>query len=127
MSVETWLAEFYPQKAFEVSIEEALDHSLQKWRGALPENLTKHQLAEVPIPYSSATCALCHHYYSESCDDGTDSEQPACLDCPIVKSGQPDCSNSESAYNHAKPQTEYYKIQNPSVMIVCLEKAKEST
>lgn len=102
MSIETWKAEFYPKPADETTREEAADHSLQKWRGWLPENLERHgvsreALAEADIPYRSwTTCALCHHYDDDS-HQGDDGEY-TCPGCPLSEIGQ-NCLNKGSAYN----------------------------
>ena len=43
MSLTTWREEFYPFRATEVEPGlPSIEHSLKKWTGALPENLTKH-------------------------------------------------------------------------------------
>lgn len=77
MSFESWVKEFYPVKAEDCPREEAAAHSLQKWKGALPENLEKHgvkfegyklfdELHSINFNYSS--CALCaRNSYCSTC------------------------------------------------------------
>ena len=42
MSLTTWKKEFYPVPAKKMPLRKALEHSILKWRGALPGNLRKH-------------------------------------------------------------------------------------
>jgi hypothetical protein len=82
MSLETWKKEFYQ---YDVYSEEAegnpMLHSLNKWKGLLPNNLKRHSLiikyenwdtsledenGEV-FPVDAKTCALCQ--WSDGCDD----------------------------------------------------------
>ena len=44
MSLESWKAEFYTIPASKCPEEYAIEHSLRKWTGLLPENLDKHEL-----------------------------------------------------------------------------------
>lgn len=44
MSMQTWLDEFYPVDAKAATPADAIDHSILKWRGALPANCEKHQV-----------------------------------------------------------------------------------
>jgi hypothetical protein len=81
MSLETWKQEFYPKRATETTPEEAIQHSLTKWQGLLPENLAKHDVHidslwhvasddadEGKVALNSRTCSLClHHYRSNGC------------------------------------------------------------
>lgn len=70
MSEQTWLEEFYPIPALEAAKQGervALEHSIQKWKGATGENLAKHGLQDTPrvalVGYDDG-CALCvlHNY-----------------------------------------------------------------
>lgn len=84
MSIKTWKKEFYPIPANETSKEDAVKHSLQKWKGLLPENLIKHRLhlskgnsyviqeykAHRFYVVSTDTCSLCHHFkIGENCSN----------------------------------------------------------
>jgi hypothetical protein len=64
MSQETWRAEFYPIEASRVPSEDAVAHSLQKWRGLTKANLRKHRLSESPILVDGSTCAMCQCFYN---------------------------------------------------------------
>lgn len=46
MSLKTWMEEFYPSDATDAisSDLEAIEHSLQKWKGAVKENVERHGL-----------------------------------------------------------------------------------
>lgn len=72
MSHESWKAEFYPVDARAVgdNVKLAIDHSILKWQGLLPENLAKHGLTvgggallddgyTEGLCISAKTCALC--------------------------------------------------------------------
>lgn len=123
MSLKSWLEEFYPVPASEVSKEDALEHSIQKWNGLLPENLEKHQVSyrweEVqswnenelfyPLSISSTSCALCQHWYDEN---------KGCPECPLVKAGHICCEEFGSAWRD--------RYNNPARMIAELENSRES-
>lgn len=120
--IETWKAEFYPQEASKVPIENAVAHSLQKWRGLTEENLTKHNLkhnstsgfhirrrggAEPKVfTVDSGSCALCVYYYSDKTN---------CRACPLVKHLGARCDESGQPFNT------YIKNGDPSPMIAALE------
>ena len=124
MSLKTWKKEFYPKSAKRTKISEAVEHSLQKWRGILPDNLKKHGLErdinridEVAPPadrYGSLylrpyvnnrpdfrlddeTCSLCVWYYN---DDASD-ECSSCATCPLFKATGKSCADGESLYSEA--------------------------
>ena len=114
MSEETWLAEFYPVPANEVSAEDALDHSIKKWEGALRENLEKHGLDEPPIDFDSDACPLCVHYI----EDG-------CTRCPLyIARGDVDCCTETRSDEKLSP-LDHYGEGNPRPMLYWLKKAKE--
>ena len=101
MSLKTWIKEFYPIPACEVSEEDALRHSLRKWEGLLEKNLEKHR-GEIPFEYaafiliddegiptsftSAGTCALCQHY-----------GKYRCINCPLNEHSN-NCNEENSAY-----------------------------
>lgn len=123
MSLKSWLDEFYPVSASEVSKEDALEHSIQKWKGLLPENLKKHNVTyrweevqscdemetTVPLPITASSCALCQHWY-----DG----EYACPECPLVKAGHICCEDLGSAWRD--------RYNNPARMVEELENSRES-
>lgn len=70
MSKASWMSEFYPVDASAVSKAQALNHSIRKWMGLLPENLKRHRLSEPPFSVDADTCALCKiHWTQESCGE----------------------------------------------------------
>jgi hypothetical protein len=91
MSLATWIAEFYPVPAGDPSIDseiKLIEHSLRKWRGALPENTARHQ-----VRYQD-------HFLIESLDDlfmfgGQNCSLCAvsgtCLECPFTKRTNDTC------------------------------------
>lgn len=123
MSLKSWYEEFYPVSASKVSKEDALEHSIQKWKGLLPENLKKHEVAyrweevsplydtdnTLPLSIGSASCALCQHWY-----DG----EYACPECPLVKAGHICCNEPGSAWRD--------RYNNPARMVEELENSRES-
>lgn len=116
MSLESWCEEFYPIPASDVPAADAIAHSLQKWRGLLPENLTRHSLRAfhdiaaitdidhppgryIPpqdrLDIDDRSCALCtHHIRSARADQ--------CRTCPLHILLGRDCDASTS-YNHEPP------------------------
>jgi hypothetical protein len=101
MSFENWKKEFYPKAASEFIIktdEECLRHSIQKWKGALPENVEKHEvtykehavfdvLNGQELHYNGMSCALCKKYS----DLAPDEDDCDCYSyesdeyCPVVR------------------------------------------
>lgn len=141
MSLQSWKAEFYPVEAKDVPEEEAIQHSLTKWRGLTKENLEKHGLrvsgvigeifeapteeqpdTEESLRLDSTSCALCHHYLETSGvepadgDDDYENEIMECFDCPLRK---------HLGYACDKDSTMPYQIwtarRNPLPMIQALE------
>ena len=116
MSKETWIAEFYPIPADKVPAEDALDHSIRKWEGALAENLEKHGLEQPPVTFDSDSCALCLHYFS-----GT----PECGRCPLFIVRENVRCDREGSHEKVSPFGQYMYGANPRPMLAWLKKAKE--
>lgn len=85
MSIKTWKKEFYPKSAASrMSKKAAIEHSIKKWEGLLPENLKKHEVVidvcgnihddEIKFEISDQSCALCQKYWVE-----------CCIKCPLYK------------------------------------------
>jgi hypothetical protein len=121
MSIPSWYKEHYPVDVTAIAGErEAIEHSLQKWRGFLPENLNKHKVTVyinkivdeegrcVENLDGGYSCALCKLFLKFT------DEERRCCDCPIVKSGQLSCYKSGSPYMESSPS-------DPSLMISALE------
>lgn len=95
MSLESWKSVYYPLPASEVKPEDALAHSLQKWKGLLPHALKEHDLLlsytacsiferEDPRNYfgiNAGSCALCAVHFGNVDRD----EEDDCSSCPLYK------------------------------------------
>ena len=97
MSLDSWKKEFYPEPANECSYDQALEHSILKWTGLLPENLEKHGMVRLDNCIESLSrdgwlliggdsCALCRYHYSPK-NLCWDDEDP----CPIVSVTEETC------------------------------------
>lgn len=149
MSLESWKKEFYPIPACLIAVDTdnpvtLIEHSLRKWRGALPENLARHELeyhhhglteikeaSESPVPsgpfgFISNSCSLCAKYYKSP----RFSAPFSCATCPIAivdgvscegRSLDPDSPGGGVAHDHEKDT--YAKSRNdPQPMIALLER-----
>jgi hypothetical protein len=85
MSLKSWEKEFYPVAARYCAEENALEHTLKKWIGALPRNRKKHgcrfdginlmdSVSNSRLVFTTHSCALCIHY-----------EENDCSDCPLKR------------------------------------------
>ncbi len=108
MSLESWKAEFLPKPAKDVLADEAIAHSLQKWRGLTKEARDKHGLSEVDFKLliNGNSCALCL-------------TNDACSTCPIMVTTELFCGQTGSAWSVAK------RIGNPQPMIDLLQLLKD--
>ena len=116
MSFDTWQKEFYPRNAADYinkTDEECLKHSIQKWKGTLPENLEKHDVRYKQhalfgvvtgenLHFDGTNCALCKKYS----DMAPDEEDCDCYSyetdeyCPIVRVHGYTCNDTYSdSYN----------------------------
>lgn len=116
-----WLAEFYPVPADTINNNRAaLEHSIQKWTGLLPENLKKHKVksqntvvideqGDIICEIDISTCALCviHYEKKSSCDD-----------CPLCQFLGHPCDDSES---QVYSSFFYNALSNPAIMIDALQ------
>lgn len=86
-----WLEKYYPVSANKVSKSDALEHSIQKWRGLQLPVLKRHGLTvsgyavrtddgRHVLEIDTGTCALCNHYY----DNGR-----GCPNCPLTRKAVP--------------------------------------
>ena len=117
MSLESWKKKYYPVEAVDVSPENALDHSLQKWEGLRPEILTEHALEVVDIyvqeingsawmAINSNTCALCVEY-----------ALGGCMTCPLFKVLGKKCDSGKMS-----PYMRFFNDSDPEPMIEALKK-----
>lgn len=110
MSIETWKAEFLPVPAEEVPEEEAVAHSLRKWKGLRPENLAEHDLIATPRYILDqegreecvSRCALCKHY--------------DCIACPLAQTLGDSCVGGSKS-----PWYIWFDDRDPEPMIQALE------
>lgn len=129
MSLSAWIREFYPIKASECSEEEALDHSIKKWEGLLPENLDFYSVSinkygelvddhDFRFSIHGSTCALCFYH-------------PGCIECPFVtklgyRCDEDNLSNiEERGEEFEAPWWHWTQGHNPVPMITALKKIKE--
>ena len=99
MSIKTWKEEFYPVSATSrMSKRDAIEHSIKKWEGLLPDNLKKHNVAigrygdihgdvhddEIIFEISDQSCALCQKYFGE-----------CCIKCPLYEKLGFECGKGE--------------------------------
>lgn len=122
MSKESFLKEFYPIPASEATNSwlEATNHSIQKWKGMLAENLEKHNQimsdewhivisdnGENTLAYGNSTCALCSKAINKA-------DSYFCNICPLMMLFSCECGDEESAYMSTK------HTRNPQPMIDAL-------
>jgi hypothetical protein len=119
MSLETWKEEFYQYDVYSEEAEKnPMLHSLNKWKGLLPNNLKKHKVAIIQenwdtmlldekgelFPVDAKTCALCQ--WSDGCDD-----------CRLAKL-RDDVPCDVMAYDEEEsPWTAFKNRQDPRPMI----------
>ena len=129
MSVATWKEEFYPLRAFEFNFSgterEAIEHSLLKWRGLLPDNLARHGVehtldyiradGEERFHINSNTCALCIKFLPTEGQD--------CRNCPLFKLLDGKRCDYYSVNHNTSPYGHLLRNGNPLPMVLLLEKA----
>lgn len=127
VGIETWKAEFYPVGADECPHDQALSHSLQKWRGLRHDALMAHGLTTtsggdlksggVVFRVDASTCALCEAH-------------PRCDGCPLFESrGEVSCdfqTEREEEANKPSPFEAWQTDQDPEPMIAALLAAAPS-
>lgn len=121
MSKETWLAAYYPTAARDCPRQDALAHSLTKWRGLTREALLKHDLYNAPIPVGGGTCALCTHYLKNP-------NERMCATCPLAISRDGVPCDAHSTFHDGEedsPWIAWGVRSNPNPMIKALEAANE--
>lgn len=125
MSLKTWIKEFYPEKAEDATTNDltAINHSIRKWTGALPENLEKHNLkytnqtvyepGGLLLFFTGESCALCKRYNYDDCTDTNN------VRCPIVRATKHRCDDTlnQDIYQQSE--------DDPTPMLELLAKTKE--
>lgn len=138
MSLQTWIDEFYPQDARQVSLlsdKDMLNHAIRKWSGLTQDNLEKHNvfkngdariedLSTTEDFYIAAeTCALCEAYLN---DHDYDDDNKRCRQCPLSKyrDGFPcDVAKYDETYS---PYIMWKKTGDPADMIKLLKESKDA-
>ena len=124
MSIATWKAEFYPTDNFaDMSAEEAVRHSLQKWKGLKHDQMQKHEvewsqtglclvgIEEGRIRIDSDSCALCYLYNDHYC-----------ARCPLKQARAVRCDVPRDD-EEASPWA--LRFKKPEAMIYWLERTLE--
>lgn len=140
MSIKTWIKEFYPIRAEQTHRDEAIDHSLQKWLGLLPENLEKHGVElfegtvyekddydQDSVDIDGSSCSLCHHYLDHDWDE--DECESACTECPLYQARGARCDDEneeEWTQDIAAPWHAFTRDEDPKPMVMWLTKTKEA-
>lgn len=133
MSIESWMEEFYPITAEDIADrpdatdEELILHSLNKWKGALPENTEKHGVVykdhliddlfdgpDIGITFAVGSCSLCQRYDGNSCGASYRTESK---ECPIVRMRGLPCDRGSDDDQNAYSGSD----NNPKPMIRLLE------
>lgn len=122
MSLTSWKKEFYPIPASKVKKVDALEHSIQKWTGALRKNTRKHKVEfneegifeknyeSTIFHFDRMTCSLCKFFWK-----GWDQ---LCVNCPLLKVNHC-CGGEKDRYDLA------LKTKRPQLMINALKKARK--
>jgi hypothetical protein len=140
MSLKTWQERFYPVDASDPSLDttfKKIEHSIEKWCGLKPENLSAHGLKMAGrdimpredgddvfnLPrfevVSGATCALCEAFYDAKGDGDEGNMITECFDCPLFKQG----NGCEATRN--SPYWQSRESGDPSAILKALEEARE--
>ena len=128
MTIETWKQEFYPTSADTVTQDDAIQHSLTKWKGLRNENLERHGLtrsgchitdSDLLFRIDASTCSLCTHYYKDMCEG-----------CPIVAEQEETCDHDGDYGGTGQYRTGQYQSftmdGNPEPMIDLLERCLQT-
>jgi len=145
MSLQTWKAEFYPVEADQCPIDQAVAHSLLKWKGLTAENLAKHGVERWPdsnnigaeddtLWIGSESCALCHHFHTDDPQENEHGDETFCLECPlaIARDGFA-CDNHRhnEAGEYIESESPWHAFthenRDPQPMIFWLTQAQEKT
>lgn len=124
MTLSTWKTEFYPTEASECSKEDAIEHSLRKWRGLRKEALERHgafiKYGDVRsdgefFVIGGSSCALCESFFTER----------ACKACPLAMSRGGKPCDREMPNEAISPWHSWTDRFDPEPMISALEKAQK--
>lgn len=125
MNLAAWKAKWYPVPAHECSAEGAIDHSILKWTGLLPENRMGLKVLGsalfdsegLELEVNSDSCALCAEHLN------TEHHEP-CMDCPLSRSrGDVSCDRRRMGEAQS-PWNAWASLHEPGPMLEALHKAK---
>jgi hypothetical protein len=121
MSLASWKAEFYAIEAKDCPAEQAIEHSLTKWRGLRPDVLRLHGLRKRGCVLSDADGRLALH--SEQC--ALCAVNPSCETCALsqVRNGV-DCSTTLAQGEDESPWEAWTEYGDAEPMIALIEAAK---
>ena len=131
MSLKSWKEEFYPTPASDFDRDsnpvEIVRHSLNKWRGLLPENMSYHDVkynivnnivdsnTREEFGIDTASCSLCQVF--KGCG--------ACIDCPLYKVRSGIRCDEPRAGKDNGPFDRHTRTGDPKPMIEWLGKTLE--
>lgn len=122
-SLDTWIPEYYKVPASKA--EDAITHSLVKWKGLRPVVLRRHKLEYMHESFitltdgtkefniTDETCALCKQHRDE--EAGYDAEDGGCSECPLFK------HLGETCFDTYQPFHTFRECGNPEPMIAALK------
>ena len=130
LGLRDWKKKFYPIAAGTAARQgplEAALHSLKKWQGLLPKNLSQYELRHTSggimengwllkeFYFDTTTCSLCQRYWKKTLAPGY-----SCGHCPVlqVNGGRPCFSCQPDGHPT-------YDLEKPYAMIRLLEKVVE--
>jgi len=129
MTMQTWLAEYYPVPAdTPMTGQEAIDHSRRKWEGLRSENLERHDLKRAyrrifhepsgeDFTVDANTCALCFKF--EEIEG-----KNTCQDCPLFAVRGTRCDEYSPGDGTESLYSEFTVNGNPLPMIEALAKCE---
>jgi hypothetical protein len=115
MSAQSWLDEFYPVPARGCPKEDALAHSVLKWRGLLKGNLERHRLNSAPIDIGAESCALCAHFDATFCEK-----------CPLYQYLECACDDNSERISPYKTWTHKRDPQPMLSALIATQKAEQA-
>lgn len=120
MSLKSWKKEFYCMEANQTTEATALDHSIRKWTGLLPQNLQKHFMkkngrfivdnTDNKLEIDNFSCALCFHYDKEVGHE--------CKNCPLYQiRGNNRCDSRNFDIENEQPYYYWKFLDDPTIML----------
>lgn len=126
MGLKEWKDKYYPIPAKKVPLEQALDHSIQKWEGLQLNVLKEYELKQVryhicgiggTTTINGDTCALCFHH--TQLEDDID-----CSTCPLAISRNGYPCDERMPNEEISPYHAFTEHENAKPMLDALKLAK---